>query len=148
MTTAGTNPAWQPYREPFRTTLLRTCTIALAVGGVLALTSHRLSRWPILSLLMLWPALGGHFVEIFFLNVLRPQLPAARGVQVMARLVLWFAGGVVLMLAIEATASAIGYTPLRHVEWWIGGIAFIGIELVAHLVLQMRRRGSLYNGRG
>ena len=40
---------WQPYREPLRRTLVRTGTIALVVGGVLArwwsqLLDHKLSK--------------------------------------------------------------------------------------------------------
>ena len=31
---------------------------------------------------------------------------------------------------------------------WIGGFVFIGIELVAHLVLHARGRPSVYTGRG
>ena len=33
-------------------------------------------------------------------------------------------------------------------QGWLGGLAFIGIELVAHLVLQLRGRPSFYNERG
>jgi hypothetical protein len=33
-------------------------------------------------------------------------------------------------------------------RWWLGGLVFIGIELVAHLVLRLRGRPNFYNGRG
>jgi hypothetical protein len=32
--------------------------------------------------------------------------------------------------------------------WWLAGLAFIGIELAAHLVLQLRGRPNFYSGRG
>ena len=35
---------------------------------------------------MLWPSLGGHWVELWFLNWLRPRLPVARGAQIVTRL--------------------------------------------------------------
>jgi hypothetical protein len=48
------------------------------------------------------------------------------------------------------TAMALAGFRLAHwpAWWWLGGIAFIGIELVAHLVLQLRGRPSFYNGLG
>jgi hypothetical protein len=141
---------WQPYCESLRTTLLRTVTIAVAIGLVLALRAHDLSRWPLAAGLALWPSLGGHFVELWFLNWLRPRLPGTRAVQVMSRLATWFAGGVALFFAMKVTLMALpGHLhalPARG--WWIGGVGFIGIELIVHLVLQLRGAPSFYNGRG
>jgi hypothetical protein len=37
--------------------------------------------------------------------------------------------------------------PHWHI-WWLGGFAFIGIELMAHLTLQLRGRPNFYNGLG
>src|SRR2546425_9083607 len=91
--------------------------------------------WPAATALALWPSLGGHFVELWFRNWLRPRLPAARPVQVAARLVVWFVGGGALAMGMCLTAAARGtFRPTRwpgwwHV-WWLGGLAFIGIELV------------------
>src|SRR5438874_11384356 len=124
---------WQPYREPLRTTLTRTIGIALVAGVV---TSHwwgGLQRWPIASALMLWPSLGGHWVELWFLNWLRPRLPAARAARVMARGVVWFVGGIALLFAMKLTATLlIGYRPAPWPPWWIGGLGFVAIELVVH----------------
>lgn len=47
------------------------------------------------------------------------------------------------------TAAAL--TGIRRplvVAWWIAGLAFIGVELVAELALQLRGRPSFFNGRG
>ena len=151
-----TSQHWQPYREPFRTTLLRTGTIALVVGGILAERWGGLSRWPTTTLLVLWPSLGGHFLELWFLNWLRPRLPSARLVQLFARLLTWFLGGAILALAMSLTAIALkfppaqwfAHEPISRPAWWLGGLAFIAIELIAHLFLQLRRCPSFYNGRG
>jgi hypothetical protein len=143
----------QPYREPFRVTLLRTGAIAVIVGGVAAGSRGALSRWPMMGLLALWPALGGHFVELWFLNWVRPCLSRLGSVQAAARLSAWFVGGAGLMLGMSLTAMAMGW---RVAEWgaWpalrlagIGGIGLICIELVVHLVLQLRGRPSFFNGR-
>lgn len=144
-------PTWQPFREPLRITLMRTGTIALVGGAVLALSRGGLAHWPLATCLMLWPALGGHWVEIVFLNYLRPRLPAARPVQVAARIGTWFVGGALLALGMGLTAMALGPRHLPHWpgEWIIvGGLAFIGIELIVHVVLQLRGRPSFYTGLG
>ena len=140
---------WQPYREPLHTTLLRTGMIALIAGAILARASGGLSHWPTATLLMLWPSFGGHWVEIGFLNYLRPRLPESRAVQIAARLAVWFMGGIVLAMGMYLTAMTLGgFRQVQFSAWWIAGLAFIGIELVPHLFLQLRGRPSFYNGRG
>jgi hypothetical protein len=140
---------WQPYHEPLRVTLTRTVGIALVAGGVLAHWWSGLARWPVATALMLWPSLGGHWLELWFLNWLRPRISDGRGVQVAARIAVWFIGGIGLAIGMWLTAIALA--DLRRMPWaawWIAGFAFIGIELVAQLALQLRGRPSFFNGRG
>ena len=140
---------WQPFREPFRITMLRTGMIAIVVGAVLAGLWGGLARWPLATLWVLWPSFGGHWVELWFLNWLRPRLSIARGMQIAARVGVWFVGGAGLAIGMCLTAMALaGFRPAQWPAWWLGGLAFIGIELVAHLVLQLRGQPSFYNGRG
>src|SRR5262245_45533893 len=99
---------WQAYREPLHTTLLRTGAIAIILGAALARwRGGGLVRWPMATLLALWPALGGHFVELGFLNWLRPRISVERSVQVGARLATWFIGGVGLTFCMRLTAMAL-----------------------------------------
>lgn len=141
---------WQPYREPIGATLTRTVAIAAVLGALLAGWSGAgLGRWPAATTLMLWPSFGGHWVELWFLNRLRPRLAGSRPVQVAARLAVWFVGGCALAAGMWLTAKALGtFRPARWPHWWVGGLGFIGIELVAHLVLYLRGKPSFYNGRG
>jgi hypothetical protein len=140
---------WQPFREPFRTTLLRTGTIAIVVGAAIAGLGGRQASWPLVTLLVFWPSFGGHWVEVWFLNSLRPRLSSARSVQIAARIAVWFVGGIGLAIGMGLTVITISRIRLAHwPAWWLGGFAFIGIELVIHLVLQLRGRPSFYNGRG
>ena len=141
---------WQPHREPLHTTLARTAVIAVVLGTVLARWwGGGLARWPLASLLVLWFSFGGHWVELWFLNWLRPRLFIARGAQVGARVAVWFVGGCILALGMDLTAMALaGFRPAQWPAWWLGGLAFIGLELVVHLVLQLRGQPSFYNGRG
>ena len=141
---------WQPYSEPIRVTLTRTGTIALIAGAVLAWAwGGGLARWPIATLLALWPSFGGHWVELWFLNWLRPRLPDTRPAQMGARVGVWFVGGTGLAFGMGLTAMLLAdIRPAQWPVWWAGGLAFIGIELVVQLVLQLRGHPSFYNGRG
>lgn len=140
---------WQPFREPLRATLTRTLGIAIVVGALFAHRWGGLSRWPAASVVMLWPTLCGHFLELWFLNWLRPRLPRDRGVQTGARLALWFVGGVLLLAAMRFTSTTLtGVRPIARVAPWIGGVAFIFIELVVHLAARLRGMRSVYDGRG
>ena len=129
--------------------MMRTGTIAIVAGGVLARWWGGLGRWPAAALLMLWFSFGGHWVELWFLNWLRPRISIARGWQVIARVGVWFVGGICLATGMGLTAKALGGArPVHWPAWWVGGLAFIGVELVTHLILQVRGRPSFYNGRG
>jgi hypothetical protein len=139
---------WQPHREPLRTTLLRTIIIALVAGAVIARFSGRGIGWPLTALLLLWFTFGGHWVELWYVNWLRPRISIARYVQIIARIGTWFVGGTALALGMALTASALGFPPAQWPAWWLGGFAFIVLELVVHLALQLRGQPSFYNGRG
>ena len=141
---------WQPYRESPGVTLARTVAIAVVLGGLLAgWSGGGLARWPLATVLALWPSLGGHFVELWYVNWLRPRLSRSRLVQMGARVVVWFVGGSALMAGMGVTATALGARWPRwgHV-WWAGGVGFIALELLVHLVLHLRGRPSFYDGRG
>src|SRR5262245_54712990 len=129
---------WQPYRESLRVTVFRTGTIAVVLGAVLALLRGSLTHWPMAALLVLWFSFGGHWVELFFLNWLRPRLPIASTAQIVTRMGLWFVGSTILAIGMKLTADLLGYRPMNWPAWWIGGLAFIGLELVVHLFMHLR----------
>lgn len=140
---------WQPFREPLRVTLTRTLSIAVVAGAIVALSSGRLRLWPAVSLLMLWPAVGGHWIDLLFLNVIRPRLPDRRAIQLLARIAVWFSGGIVLAAGVRLTARLLpAHSRLAWLTWATAGIVFIAIELVAHAGLHLRGRPSFYNGLG
>ena len=143
---------WEPFHEPMRRTLTRTVAIAVLAGGVLAVWRDGLARWPAASAVMLWPSFGGHWLELWFLNSLRPRLADRRAVQVAARLAVWFVGGVALGAGMWLTAAALpGLRPPRMTVSRLAelaGLAFVGLELVVQLGLQLRGRPSFFNGRG
>ena len=140
---------WKRHEEPLGVVLFRTVSIALVVGGVLAWRFHAIEGWPIASLLVLWFSLGGHWVELFFLDWMRPHLSEGRAVQMAARLAFWFVGGVGLGYGIALTMRLFAWTrTFRPPSWWAAGIAFVLVELTAHAALWLGRRPNFYNGEG
>jgi len=136
-------------REPLRVTLTRTVGIALIAGAAVASRWGGLAWWPAASAVMLWPSLGGHYVELAYLDVVRPRLSASRAAQTLARIAVWFVGGALMVVGMHFTAILLrAPRPLPTSAWWIGGFVFIGIELVVHLALHARGRSSFYGERG
>lgn len=143
------NITWRPVKEPIGVTLARTGAIALVVGAILAWRSHELRQWPLATLLVFWPAFGGHWVELVFLNYVRPRLPGSRAAQLGGRVAVWFVGGVVLFAGMMLTARLLDSMGRVHwPAWWVGGVAFIGIELIVHLILLMSGKPNAFNARG
>src|SRR5215467_10858955 len=93
------------FHEPLRVTLTRTVGIAIVAGAIASIWLGGVRRWPALTVVMLWPSLGGHWVDVLFLSGLRTRLPASPVIQRAARLILWFAAGIVLALAVRWTAA-------------------------------------------
>jgi hypothetical protein len=164
---------WQPYQEPVRSVILRSGVIAVLTGAAFARISGRFASWPLATVLALWPSFGGHWVEVWFLNWLRPRLSSlsahnafgvrlslsadntfavrlpARGVQVATRVLVWFIAGAGLVIAMRLSLLVLPQVwPAHWPVWWVGGFAFITVELIAHLVLQLRGRPNFYNGLG
>ena len=140
--------AWPRFEEPLSHTLRRNLAIALGVGAATAMKNgeHRLIA-PV-ALLALWFSLGGHYVEVAFLNGLRRHLPRQRAMQVTARLALWFVGGVLLFLCMAVTSRLLPVRPLHFEACWWGGLLLIGVELLVHGTLVLRRLPNFYDGRG
>jgi hypothetical protein len=141
--------SWQPFREPLRVTLTRTVSIALVAGLVVSLSTGGIKRWPVVSLIMLWPSFGGHWIDLLFLNGLRPLLPHDAWIQRLARIGVWFVGGVLLAAGVQLTIKLVLHRPgIAWLTWATAGALFVATELVAHAVLHSRGRPSFYNGLG
>ena len=139
----------QRFREPLRVTLTRTISIALLAATIAAPRLGGIRRWPVLVALMLWPAFGGHWLEVLFLNWLRPRLSAKQSIQTVARLLLWFGGGIVLALGARLTAKLLlAHPPVSWLPWFIAGTGFVVVEHIAHAGLRARGRPSFYSGGG
>jgi hypothetical protein len=142
------NARWRRVKEPIGRTLARNLAIAIVAGAVIsAFGRGRLFGLPGM-VLALWPSLGGHFVEIAFLDGIRPRLPGARPVQASVRLAWWLVGGALLGGAMIATAHALPICAPPSHWWWMGAPIFVGLELGVHAILALRGRPSFYRGDG
>ena len=137
---------WQAFHEPIRRTLVRTGLIGVVVGLVAVRVQRQPESWPRWIVFGLWLSFGGHWVEIFFLNWLRPRLAATRWVQVAGRLCTWLVGGTVLLVGARVTLLAAGPAAIRLPPWWLGGPIFVAVELLVHVLPQLRRQPNFYNG--
>ena len=153
---------FHPCYEPLKTTLIRTVLIAVALGTIFSIILLRhlprslVDGYAVLTLVLsiLWISLGGHWLELGYLNVLRPRIARLPDwLLFVVRLGVWLLGGTVLCLVAITTGTLMttGHLPTEAiVECTLryGGMAFIAIELVPHLVLTMRGRPSFWNLRG
>jgi hypothetical protein len=137
---------WQSYREPLRVILVRTGLIGLVVGLVTAQLQHQPASWPRWTAFALWFSLGGHWVELSFLNWFRPRLASARWAQITGRVFSWLIGGVVLMVGARITVLSLSAQSIRLPPWWLGGPAFVCLELVVHALPPLRGHPNFYNG--
>jgi hypothetical protein len=143
-----TQTAPETFTEPWRATALRTGSLALAIGIAVGLYEHHLTAVLLTTLLALWFTLGGHFAEVWFRNHLRQRLGGQGVVQAVARLTYWFGAGSVLYAGALATRAILTGRGAASWPWWTGGVLFVGLELLVHLLLLARRQPSFYNGRG
>jgi hypothetical protein len=144
MQTTNPSPA---IPEPFWRLLARNLAIAAVVSAAITVRHEFRAFLPVVAL-ALWPALGGHYVELTFANAIRPRIPANRFTQTVVRLLVWFAGGVLLYLCMCATSRLLPIRPLPLGLWWFGGLLFVGLELAVHAFMAFRRLPNFYNGRG
>ena len=136
------------FEDPLWRTLARNVALAAGVGVVFALQKHRLKLLLPIAALALWFSLGGHYVELAFLNGLRARIPQGGLIQAGLRLVVWFAGGVVLYLLMATSAHALPLEAPPVRMWWYGGLLLIVVELAVHSLMAMRGKPNFYTGRG
>ena len=144
----GTETVPEPFSEPWRATALRTGSLALAIGIAVGVYERRLAAVPLTTLLALWFTLGGHFAELLFRNQLRQRIGGQVLVQAVARLIYWFGTGSALYAGALATRAILTKRGAASWPWWTGGVLFVGLELVVHLLLLARRQPSFYDGHG
>jgi hypothetical protein len=141
----------QPYREPLWKTLRRTLTIAFFITTALTIVlpdeeSYRRS-WLTTYPAVLWFPLGGHYVELAYLNFLRIRWPWIHRRRTITRLAWWFVGGLPLGLGCWWTWVGLGNHPGFDLPFWWGMPFFVVVECIVHAALQLAGYPSFWNGR-
>ena len=127
--------------------LARNLAIVVVVSAAITVR-HEFRVFLSVVAFAIWPALGGHYVELTFGNIVRPRISPGRVTQTIVRLLVWFVGGVLLYLCMCATSRLLPIRPLPLRLWWFGGILFVALELAVHGFMAIRRLPNFYNGRG
>lgn len=141
-----------PYREPWSATFIRTFAIAFFLATFMTLVLPRPGGyarfWLGTYAAVLWFPLGGHYVELIYLNRLRMRWAWIRRRRTVTRIVWWFLGGLPLGLGCSWTFAALGYEPGFELAFWWGMPFFVLAEAVVHGVLALRGAPNFWNGRG
>ena len=103
--------------EPFRRVLRRNVAIATVIGLVFALLRRDLAQLLPVTVVALWFPLGGHYVELIFLNGIRNRLSPQRVTQIVARLAVWSCAGVVLYACMVTTARLLALRARLFGPW-------------------------------
>jgi hypothetical protein len=145
----------QPYRESPAATLRRTIAIGLVLTTILSVGLH-LTRPASGSLLRLWlttfPAilwfpLGGHFVELVYLNFLRIRWAWWHRHKRPARMIVWFLGGLPLGAGLWWTWTSLGNSLPLTPPWWWGMPFFVVVEFVVHAIRHALGYPNFWDGR-
>jgi hypothetical protein len=141
----------RPYVETLGATLRRTLTIAFVITTVLAVVlphEHSFSGfWLRTYPAVLWFPLGGHYVELTYLNVLRMRWWWFHRHRYVARVLWWFVGGLPLGLGCWWTWIGLGADLGFELPLWWGMPFFVLAECAVHAILSVLGRPSFWNGR-
>jgi hypothetical protein len=163
VTTASADPnRFKPFHESLLATVVRTGSIAIIVASIVTvirlhhapISSVQWHNWLALAVFVGWITFGGHWVEIAYLNGLRPKIaPWSDAALVCVRLAIWLAGGAILFLCAIVSlrlliASELPDSPHAFKALLQGGPIFVVVELCAHTFLLLTRRPSFWNFRG
>ena len=149
------NDRREKIHEPFRRTLIRTTLTGLAVSiafsfGQLKNAPGFNSKFSILFITFIY--IGGvivfigHYTELFFINYLRFNFSPKYIIQISIRIIYWYVSGCILYNSAMLLRGLLEHKDLFAGNWYLGGIYFIGIELVANLLMQVMIKKSFWNG--
>jgi hypothetical protein len=140
------NSRWPRFHEPIRRTLVRNLAIAAVVGAAFAFWKRDAGLLFPFSALALWFSLGGHYVEVVFLNEIRPRISGARLMQRCARLATWFIGGAILYVCMAITARVLLVQPPRLGYGGAAGCFLLVLSFWRMPFLPCGAHPTFYNG--
>ncbi len=153
--TPASTPFPQPYRESAAATILRTFAIAVVLTTVLSgvlyaaglATGSPIRLWLTTFPAILWFPLGGHFVELVYLNFLRIRWPWWHRHRRSGRIIVWFLGGLPLGAGLWWTWTSLGNTLPAALPWWWGMPFFVVVEFIVHGIRHTLGYPNFWDGR-
>ena len=107
-----------------------------------------LALLPAGTLFALWFTLGGHFVEVAFLRLIRPRIGCQVLLDIATRTVAWLVGGAVLGVEMLLTRQAMFGETFTLREVVIGDGVLVVIEIVVQGILAVRGKPNAFDCRG
>jgi hypothetical protein len=139
--------------EPLIKTVIRTILTATIIAGILYLAhvfpydgKSKLTLFAMIWLVVFCIVIGGHWLELLFINSIKFALPKNILLLYFTRIVYWFLCAVPLFFCTNFIMHVFLYDGLRLSHWFTFGIFYIGIELLMHAIMQIRYKKSFYNG--
>jgi len=139
--------------ESLNQTVIRTILTTTIIAGILYLAhlfphdgKSNLTLFEMIWLVVFCIVVGGHWLELLFINRIKFALPKNILLLYFIRIVYWFLCAVPLFFAINFIMGLFLYDGLRLSHWWTFGIFYIGIELLMYAIMQIRYKKSFYNG--
>jgi hypothetical protein len=153
---------FKSFHEPLLSTITRTGAIAVGVATMLVFARlHRVPAtwiewrlWLVLIAAIAWPSFGGHWVELFYLNRMRPRLAGWSDSRlIFVRLGTWLVGGAILFAGAAITYSLLLTGTVPQASFMtrallLGGPLLVGVECIVHLFLLLTGKPSFWNFRG
>jgi len=130
-------------------TILTTTIIAVIINWLHLFPSGGKSKLILFEII--WSAvfcivLGGHWLELVFINRIKFALPKNILLLYFIRIVYWFLCSIPLFLMANLITNLFSYKAGVPGHWWTFGFLYIGIQLLMHIIMHIRFKKSFYNG--
>lgn len=143
----------EKFKEAFSKTLIRTVITATIIAAILFFAHAFPSgdQTKLNLLIMIWLmvyiiVLGGHLLELIFINYLKFVLPKNIILLYVIRIAYWFLCAIPLIFGAGLIHNLFVHKNGPMVYDYTFGVFYIGIELFMHAMMQIRFRKSFYNG--
>lgn len=139
--------------ETFLQALFRTAITATIISLVLYFI-HVIpfnGKSKLLEYGILWAAFFsiffvGHWLELFFINVIKFRLPRNIYVLYIVRVCYWFVSSILLFLIANAIRELLVSNSRQLGNCWSFGFLYIGVQLLMYAIMHIRLKKSFYNG--
>ena len=143
----------EKHFETFLQTIIRTGLTA-SIISILLYSFHvipssgksELKEFGIIWAVVFSIVFVGHWFELFFINVIKFQLPENIYVLYVTRICYWFASSILLFIIANTVRNWLDNKSGQLGSCWTFGFLYIGIQLVMYAIMQLRKKKCFYNG--